>query len=160
MQMGRDGIAGLILLGLSLALLAASINLPYLPLVPVGPAFYPRIVLVFLAATSIVMIGQDLARARRTPASAAANRDRQRLHPRVAAAFAVVGAYALLISFLGFRFATVLFVAALQAVLEWPRTPRQWLVLVAVAVATSAITFLVFEHYLLVLLPRGAWTGF
>jgi hypothetical protein len=29
----------------------------------------------------------------------------------------------------------------------------------AVALATSALTHLVFEQYLLVLLPRGTWTG-
>jgi len=51
-----------------------------------------------------------------------------------------------------------LFVAALQAALERPRTPRQWLVLAAVALVTSAVTYLVFERYLMVLLPRGAWT--
>jgi hypothetical protein len=28
-----------------------------------------------------------------------------------------------------------------------------------VAVGTSAVTYLVFEQYLTVLLPRGTWTG-
>jgi hypothetical protein len=31
-------------------------------------------------------------------------------------------------------------------------------VLVAIALATSLVTFLVFESYLSVLLPRGRWT--
>ena len=31
--------------------------------------------------------------------------------------------------------------------------------LAGIAIATSALTYLVFETYLLVLLPRGAWTG-
>ena len=55
---------------------------------------------------------------------------------------------------------TVLFVGALQAVLGRPRTARDRAVLVALAVGTAVATYLVFEHYLLVLLPRGAWTGF
>jgi hypothetical protein len=77
----------------------------------------------------------------------------------VAAAFAVVAAYVALLPLLGFRIATALFVAAFQAALEFPRTLRQWGVLIAIALATSALTYLVFEQYLFVLLPRGAWTG-
>ena len=55
--------------------------------------------------------------------------------------------------------ATVLFVAAFQLVLDRPSTLRQWSILAAIAVGTSAVTYAVFNHYLLVLLPRGAWTG-
>ena len=50
MRLGRDGIAGLIGLAVSLALLPQALNLPKLPIVPVGPGFYPTIVLVFLGA--------------------------------------------------------------------------------------------------------------
>jgi hypothetical protein len=39
-----------------------------------------------------------------------------------------------------------------------PRSLRQWVVLVAIALGTAAVTHLAFEHYLLVLLPRGTWT--
>jgi hypothetical protein len=77
----------------------------------------------------------------------------------VAAAFAVVAAYIALLPLIGFRIATALFVAAFQLVLERPRTLRQWAVLLAVAIGTSAVTWLVFDQYLTVLLPRGAWTG-
>lgn len=163
MRLGRDGIAGLVLLGLSLVLLAASINLPQLPLVPIGPGFYPRIVLSILAGASIVLIVQDVLRARAAPvttAPAAAGPVGIAVPVRVAAAFAIVGAYALLMPLLGFRIATVLFVAALQAVLELPRGAKQLVVLALIALATSAVTYVVFERYLLVLLPRGAWTGF
>ena len=54
---------------------------------------------------------------------------------------------------------TALFVAAAQAALDPPRSPRQWAVLAAVALATTAVTYLMFENYLMVLLPRGTWTG-
>jgi hypothetical protein len=36
---------------------------------------------------------------------------------------------------------------------------RQWALLALVAVGTSAATYIVFNEYLTVLLPRGAWTG-
>jgi hypothetical protein len=53
-----------------------------------------------------------------------------------------------------------LFVGALQAALGRPRTARQWVVLAAIALGTAAVSYFIFERYLLVLLPRGAWTGF
>jgi putative tricarboxylic transport membrane protein len=55
MRLGRDSFAGLIFLSVSLALLVQSFGLPHLPLVPVGPGFYPRIVLIFMAVTSAAL---------------------------------------------------------------------------------------------------------
>jgi len=158
MILGRDGIAGLILLGISLVLLVQSFELPKLPIVPVGPGFYPAIVLIFLAAASALLVAQDLMRQR---AKAAQGEAAPRWNYRpVIKAFAVVGAYIGLMPLLGFRLSTVLFVASLQAALDAPRDARGWAVLAAVAVGTAAAAYLVFERYLLVLLPRGSWTGF
>jgi len=160
MRLGRDGIAGLIGLAVSLVLLPLSFGLPKLPIVPIGPGFYPAIVLAFLAVTSAALLIQDVvARRRARPAApgvpAAVARP---AHGLVAAAFAVVAAYVVLLPLLGFRIATALFVAVFQLVLERPATPARWLTLAAVALATSLVTFLVFESYLSVLLPRGRWT--
>jgi putative tricarboxylic transport membrane protein len=83
----------------------------------------------------------------------------QRAYGLVAAAFAAVAAYIALLPLLGFRIATVLFVAGFQVILERPRTLHGWLQMAAIALATSAVTYVVFNNYLLVLLPRGAWTG-
>jgi len=77
----------------------------------------------------------------------------------VAAAFAVVTAYIVLLPQLGFRISTALFVATFQFVLERPATLYRWLILIAIAIATSLITYLVFDTYLSVLLPRGRWTS-
>jgi putative tricarboxylic transport membrane protein len=160
MSLGRDGIAGLILLAISLVLLVQSFSLPYLPLVPVGPGFYPRIVLSFMALASSSLVLQDWLTQRRMRARVATSRPRPHRNYRlVAVLFAIVAAYILLLPFLGFRIGTVLFVAAVQAALEWPRTVREWLVLAAIALGTVVATYLVFERYLLVLLPRGSWTG-
>ena len=156
MSISRDGVAGLILLAISLVLLVQSFQLPSLPIVPVGPGFYPRIVLTFMAAASALLVVQDLLR----PPAAAEDARPRRNYRLVGIAFAIVGAYVVLLPLLGFRLATVLFVGALQAGLEWPRTARRWLALAAIAVGTAAASYLVFERYLLVLLPRGAWTGF
>jgi putative tricarboxylic transport membrane protein len=159
MSIGRDGIAGLILLATSLVLLVQSFRLPSLPIVPVGPGFYPAIVLSFMAAASALLVVQDVLRQRaRAPADAVPAPPRD--YRLVAIALAVVAAYVVLLPLLGFRLATLLFVAVLQAVLGRPRTVRDQAVLAAVAVGTAAAAYVVFEHYLLVLLPRGIWTGF
>jgi putative tricarboxylic transport membrane protein len=158
MSLGRDGIAGLICLAVSLVGLYFSFGLPQLPLVPVGPGFYPRIVLVFMAVLSVVLIAQDVM-ARRVPARGAERPSSSGGGYRlVALVFAVFGAYAVALPLLGYRIATALFVAAIQAVLDRPRDARGWAVLAAIAVGTSAATYLVFDTYLTVLLPRGTWT--
>ena len=159
MSIGRDGIAGLVLLAISLVLLVKSFQLPSLPIVPVGPGFYPAIVLSFMAAASALLVLQDLLK-RRVPAAADAGEAPRRNYRLVVIAFAIVGAYVALLPLLGFRLATVLFVGALQAALGRPQTARQWAVLAAIALGTAAVSYFVFERYLLVLLPRGAWTGF
>ena len=159
MSIGRDGIAGLILLAISLFLLVKSFQLPSLPIVPVGPGFYPAIVLSFMAAASALLVLQDLMN--RRPTAAAGEGDAPpRNYRLVVIAFAIVGAYVVLLPLVGFRVATVLFVGALQAALDRPRTVRQWVVLAAIALGTAVVSYFVFERYLLVLLPRGAWTGF
>jgi putative tricarboxylic transport membrane protein len=158
MSIGRDGIAGLVLLAISLVLLVKSFQLPSLPIVPVGPGFYPSIVLSFMAAASALLVLQDLMK--RAPVTSNAGDAPRRNYRLVVIAFAIVGLYVLLLPLLGFRVATMLFVASLQAALGRPRTPRQWAVLAVIALGTAMVSYFVFERYLLVLLPRGAWTGF
>ena len=156
--MGRDGIAGLACLAASLGLLAATIGLPGASLlVPVGPGFYPRIVLGLTAVLSAALVAADLmARARRPAAQAGAPAN----HRLVLATFAIIGVYIALLPGLGFRIATFAFVAVLQVVLEPPRGRNGWLRVVIVALATTLVTYLMFERYLSVLLPRGRWTDF
>jgi putative tricarboxylic transport membrane protein len=116
-------------------------------------------VLSFLAASSIWLVVQDWFKQRSAPTSAPAVAPPHRNYRMVGALFALVGAYVGLLPLLGYRIATFLFVAAVQAALGRPRGARGWAVLVAVALATVIATYLMFETYLLVLLPRGSWTG-
>ena len=163
MRLGRDGIAGLIGLAVSLGLLPFAFGLPKLPIVPIGPGFYPTIVLVFMAAMSAILLVQDVLVQRHAAVlsggtnSAAAGPKRN--YVLVVAAFIAVGIYIALLPMLGFRIATALFVAGFQAVLERPVTLRQWVIQLAIAIGTAAVTYLVFERYLSVILPRGSWTG-
>jgi putative tricarboxylic transport membrane protein len=160
MRLGRDGIAGLVCLAISLALLPHAFGLPRLPIVPIGPGFYPAIVLSFMAVTSAVLLLQDvLAQRRAPPPEAAAAPEPKRAYGLVLASFLAIAAYITVLPLLGFRVSTVLFVFLFQMILERPGSALTLLRQAVIASAAAAITYLVFNDYLSVLLPRGSWTG-
>src|SRR4029078_1075822 len=159
----RDSISGLVCLAVSLFLLALTFNLPPAAMVPIGPAFYPRVVLLLTAILSVTVIIIDVRRmwaerATGTVLSATASAGPASNYRLVFATFILFGLYIGLLPGLGFRISTFLFVLALQITLEWPKTPVRWLLALAVAVGTSAVCHFVFEDYLQVLLPRGTWS--
>lgn len=160
-MLGRDGIAGLVCLALSVGLLVLTFGLPPATVVAIGPAFYPRVVLSLLALLSAMLIVLDLRALRASPATvpAAAAPGSAPNYRLVLATFIEFGLYIALLPPLGFRISTFLFVMALQVTLEWPRNTKHWVLTVVIAVATSAICHLIFENYLSVLLPRGTWSG-
>jgi hypothetical protein len=156
----RDGVAGLAVLAASLVLFALTLGLKDSPLVPIGPGFYPRIVLGVTAAFALLLVVTDVLAARkrrRAPASAPVEK---RNHVLVAVSFGVFAVYAFAMPWLGFRIATFLFVGGLNAVLDPPRGARGWARMLAIALVTTFLAWLVFERWLTVLLPRGRWTDF
>jgi putative tricarboxylic transport membrane protein len=164
MMFSRDGVSGLICLAISIWLLALTFALPPAAIVPIGPAFYPRVVLGLLALLSGILIVIDLRAMRVAHASAATAAPPATAGPApnyrlVLLTFIEFGLYIALLPPLGFRISTALFVLALQATLEWPRSVKHWVLAVIVAFATSEVCHLVFEYYLSVLLPRGTWSG-
>lgn len=160
--MTRDGIAGLICLALSIGMLVLTRGLPQSSFVPVGPDFYPRIVLIIMAVLSAMLIASDIWRKRTQSAQEQADTESKpefRNYPLVGTTFAVFTGYVILLPLTGYRVSTLLFMAALQAVIDPPRSTRRWIVIMVSALASAAVTYIVFEHYLSVLLPRGSWTG-
>jgi len=154
LKLGRDGWAGLAVLIASLVLFWLTLGLKDSPLVPVGPGFYPRIVLGVTAVLSVWLVVSALVSPER-PAPG------PKLHyGMVITMFAVFGIYVSALPFLGFRVATFLYVASANALLELPRGARGWARTMLVALLTAAATYFIFERYLLVLLPRGSWTGY
>ena len=161
--MSRDGVAGLICLALSLGMLALSRGLPKSPFVPVGPEFYPRIVLVIMVVFSVMLVGMDLWRQRSSKAAAAAPATAEaapekRNYTLVGTTYAIFTGYVVLLPLVGYRISTFLFVLALQPALDPPRTARRWVYIAISALLTSGLTYLIFDQYLDVLLPRGSWT--
>ncbi len=156
--MSRDAKAGLVVLAASLVLFALTLDLKDSPLVPVGPGFYPRLVLGLTAALSLGLVVLELLAGRRPSAPAAQGAKPN--YPLVAYSFGVFALYCVALPSLGFRIATFAYVMAANLLLSAPRGARGWVLAAALGLATTLATWLVFEHYLSVLLPRGRWTDF
>lgn len=154
MRLSRDGVAALVCLAGSLLLLWTSRALPQPALVPIGPGFYPRILFGVTAALSAALLISDLWRRRAQPAAPPVN------YRLVLLSFLIFAVYVFLLPGLGYRVATLLFVAVLQATLDPPRTGRARGLVAVLAVGATLVTYYVVEVYLNVLLPRGRLTGF
>jgi putative tricarboxylic transport membrane protein len=162
MRLSRDGIGGLVTLAGSLVLFAMTLDLKDNPLVPIGPGFYPRIVLGISAVLGLALFVSDfLEQRKRGPQAAAPARPGPPLNYwLVAMTFAVFGLYVLALPYVGFRISTIAYVAATNALLAPPKTVKDWIGIAVLAVATALLSHLLFEQYLSVLLPRGRWTSF
>jgi hypothetical protein len=154
LKLSRDGWAGLAVLAASLFLFALTLGLKPSPLVPIGPGFYPRIVLGLTAVLAGALVAFDLLGKKAATQEARANYAAVVLH------FGVFAVYVVALPWLGFRVATFAYVAAANALLDPPRSAQGWLRVGALALVTAAVVYVVFEHYLSVLMPRGRWTGF
>ena len=153
MKLSKDGWTGLVVLAASLVLFYMTLDLKRSALVPVGPGFYPRIVLAVTAVLALLLFLSDLFKKRESEKPDTSNYAAVVLH------FVLFGVYVVLLPGLGFRVATFLYVAVANAFMAPPRRPKDWLRAIALAACTSLATYSVFEHYLTVLLPRGSWTG-
>jgi putative tricarboxylic transport membrane protein len=154
LKLSRQGWTGLAALAVSLVLFWATLGLKPNPLVPIGPGFYPRIILGLTAVLAVALVAFDLLKVKQAQAPSGAN------YALVLAVFVIFGLYAGALPALGFRVSTFLFVAVLQATLDPPRSARAWIVVAASALLTTLISYFLFERYLQVLLPRGRWTDF
>src|SRR5512140_766838 len=107
MRLTQNVVAGLICLALSLGMLVLTRGLPQSSFVPVGPDFYPRIVLIIMAVLSALLIAADLwpqgAKGAEAPAAAAPEKRNYRL---VGVTYAVFVVYVILLPLVGYRVST------------------------------------------------------
>ena len=144
------------MLAASLFLFALTLGLKDNPLVPIGPGFYPRIVLGITAVLAAVLVAFDLFRRQQGEKAKQGKLN----YGLVAVMFAIFGLYCGALPYLGFRVATFAYVAASNALLDPPKGAKGWTRVLAVALITTVLVYYAFERYLSVLLPRGRWTDF
>jgi putative tricarboxylic transport membrane protein len=154
LKLSRDGWGGLAVLAASLFLFALTLGLKDNPLVPIGPGYYPRIVLAVTAAFALALVVSDLFTEKKPSTRESLN------YLLVVEMFAVFGLYVGALPYLGFRISTLFYVAATNALLDVPRSAKSWARVALVAFITTVVVYYVFERYLTVLLPRGRWTDF
>jgi hypothetical protein len=155
LKLSKDGWGGLAVLAASLFLFALTLGLKDNPLVPIGPGYYPRIVLGITAVFALALVVFDFLR-KREPARAADKLN----YLLVMQMFVVFGLYCGALPYLGFRISTLVYLAASNALMDVPKGIRGWARVAVVSVVTTVVVYYVFERYLTVLLPRGRWTDF
>lgn len=151
--MHRDAVVGGLLTVLSVLLLWQTRGIPHPPLIPLGPAFYPRVILVVFLVLSALLTLSGL-RAGRAGAGGGDWRAWLVRYRLILGGFVLFGLYVLAMPVLGYLLSTVLFTGAMQWLLG-RRGLRRLPAVLAVAAGTAVVTWLVFERYLYVLLPRG-----
>jgi hypothetical protein len=158
--MGRDAITGLVVFATSLFLFLATLGLERHPLVPVGPEFYPQLVLGATGFLALLLVVSDVVAHRRAQVASAVSTVRAN-YRLVVIAFAIFAIYVIALPYLGFRVATFAFLLAMPLALQPARgVRRRWRVVFVVALVATIVIYLAFDSYLQVLLPRGRWTGF
>ena len=154
LSLSKDGWGGLAVLAASLFLFALTLGLKENPLVPIGPGYYPRIVLAVTAALAFALVVADFLAPKVRSEPGNLN------YLLVVEMFALFGLYCGALPYLGFRISTFLYVAACNALLDRPNGWKGGARVLAVALITTVVVYYVFERYLTVLLPRGRWTSF
>jgi putative tricarboxylic transport membrane protein len=123
------------------------------PFVPIGPAFYPRVILILLASLALWLIVGDF---RRMPPIKKVAKPTGPVpnYRKVFVGFFLFLGYVAGLSLIGYLTATFLFVLGLSWSIG-PRNIRELPKLAAIAGGTALATYLIFEKYLYVFLPRG-----
>jgi putative tricarboxylic transport membrane protein len=154
LNLSKDGWGGLAVLAASLFLFALTLGLKDNPLVPIGPGYYPRIVLAITAALALALVVSDFLSEKSARVPEPLN------YLLVVEMFALFGLYVGALPYLGFRISTFVYVAASNALLDSPKSAKGWGRVLLVAAITTLVVYYVFERYLTVLMPRGRWTHF
>lgn len=154
--MGRDGAIAVGLLALCALLWVQLGTVPSNPLVPIGPTFYPKLLLGVMTFLALTLLAMDLRAGHRAaprgPASGWA------AYRPAGVCFGLSVFYAFLLPGIGYLAATTLYVAGLAWGLG-PPVPRRLPGALLLGAATSLVTYQIFQGYLHVFLPRAGWFG-
>ena len=152
-----DLASGIAFLGLSIILFVGAQNVKTLDVSSFGSGFFPSVVAVLLAITSIVIIVGGVAKAKKLepePKTAAAASDEKPRLWGVVGTFIVMAGYALLLSTLGFLTTTTLYLF-IQINLLSPKDSRRQLMFAIISVVSSVVIYYTFVKVFNLMLPAG-----
>ncbi|CAO1667264.1 MULTISPECIES: tripartite tricarboxylate transporter TctB family protein [Salinicola] len=122
---------------------------------PLGAGSFPRLILGALVIFNLAIVVQSMAALRVTDRSASAGARQWFLQRRLAfATLAAFAVYALLMPWIGFALASLLFLLAVQFILG-ARRGRRLLIAALVAVIFGLGLYMLFSHVFLISLPAG-----
>jgi len=158
--MGRDAVIGLIIVVMSILLLFNTMGIPTPPIVPLGPAFYPRILLSLLLIMGMILFISYIFKERSLRAIKAEKRETREekgwliRYKKVIWSFVVFGLYILFIPIIGFYSTTAIVLVILQGLLGY-RELKQFSIFFMISIITTVCIYLIFEKYLMVVFPKG-----
>ncbi|WP_110643337.1 tripartite tricarboxylate transporter TctB family protein [Salinicola sp. CPA57] len=122
---------------------------------PLGAGSFPRLILGALIIFNLAIMVQSVAALRRTDREAGVGATHWFIQRRMAfATLAVFSLYALLMPWIGFALASLLFLLAVQVILG-ARRGRRLLIAGVIAAVFGLGLYVLFSHVFLISLPRG-----
>lgn len=153
-----DLASGIAFLALSITVFIGAQNVKTLAVSSIGSGFFPSVVSVLLAITSIAIIAGGIVQARKPdPEGASKAKSSADGKPRiwgVIGTFALMAGYALFITKLGFLITTVLYLFAQMNILS-PKQSKRQLMFAIIAVVASVIIYYTFVKVFNLMLPAG-----
>lgn len=143
--MKQDRAFGIVLLIVCGLLFWESLSFPTRLYIPLGVAFWPRLLLGCLAALGVFLVVRG-------------SLDKgpfERINLKALAALGGAMVYVALLDFVGYLILTPIFLFAGSCALAWSLKARQLITASIVAAAGTTVTYVVFHHGLLVQLPEG-----
>lgn len=158
--MGREGAIGLLIVIISILFLINTMGISTPPLVPLSPAFYPRILLTLLLILGVILFVSSILK-RKPPevlkddtGEISKNKEWLIRYKKVLSGFIIFGLYILFIPISGFYSATAVLLVIFQGLLGY-REIKQLPFFLATSVITTICIYFIFEKYLMVVFPKG-----
>ena len=145
---------------MSILLLFNTMGISTPPIVPLGPAFYPRILLALLLIMGMILFIFDISKQKpsgeRKEDKKKALKDEGWLikYKKIIWGFVVFGLYILLIPIIGFYSTTAIVLVILQGLLGYKEL-KQLSLFFVISIVTTVCIYLIFEKYLMVVFPKG-----
>jgi putative tricarboxylic transport membrane protein len=148
-----DKVSSLAWLMASIAIIVGSSHYPVGSWSRPGPAFLPLLCGIIMAALSLVVFVQAMLRDSKEAKAEAEGSFFTPRWTRLITTLIILFAYAFLLEPLGYILMTFVFMLFVLKVVE----PTKWTTSLIVAVLTTLVSYLLFESWLKVPMPKGLW---